>query len=321
MREPRGWLVNASPEARRPLDHHHKSPGLGMVAALIGFSALPVGDALVKSMTGDWPGTAIATLRYIYGAAFLGSIILLHSGPQGFAVRRFDLQLGRGAAIAVSAISFFFAVQLMPLAEATSIQFTNPIMVALLSPWMLGEKASRRAWLCTLMALAGVIIILRPNLLELGPAALLPVLAALGMALLVIFNRKALHSGSVLALQFWVAALAVPVSGAVALVGHFSGVPELRVETPDPLILLKCLGVAGTGTLAHWLIYIGTQRASAPLIAPMVYVQLIVAGTLGWFLFGNGIDLVSAVGMAVIVLAGLLLLRSQRRPPIPVTPE
>jgi drug/metabolite transporter (DMT)-like permease len=105
------------------------------------------------------------------------------------------------------------------------------------------------------------------------------------------------------------------------MLGHLSGAPELRIHAPDALILLKCLGVAGTGTLAHWLIYVGTQRASAPLIAPMVYVQLIVAGTLGWFLFGNGVDLVSGIGMAVIILAGLLLLRSQRRPPIPVTPE
>src|SRR3546814_4492336 len=54
---------------------------------------------------------------------------------------------------------------------------------------MLSERTPVVAWVSTLVAMTGVMIVLRPNL-ALGPAALLPVLAALGMALLVIFNRK-----------------------------------------------------------------------------------------------------------------------------------
>jgi drug/metabolite transporter (DMT)-like permease len=299
-----------------------RAPGIGLLYALLGFSTLSFGDALVKSMAGDWPATAVATLRYLYATLFLGGLILVRVGPSGFAVGRYDLQFGRGAAISVASVCFYLAVQAMPLAAATSIQFTSPIWVALLSPWLLKERASPAAIFCTLLALCGVGIVLRPNLLELGPAALLPVFAALGMATLVIFNRKSQATApSVLAMQFWVAAAATPILFVTAVIGHLSGWDAFHIEAPRAIVLLKTAGVATTGTLAHWLIYVATERASAPLVAPMVYIQLLMAGALGWFLFGNGIDLVSGIGMAVIIVAGLLLWRSQRNPEVPLPPD
>jgi drug/metabolite transporter (DMT)-like permease len=122
-------------------------------------------------------------------------------------------------------------------------------------------------------------------------------------------------------MQFWVAALATPILIFAALAGHFSGIAFLHVPPPTPIVLVKCAGVATTGTIAHWLIYIATQRASATVVAPMVYVQLLVAGLIGWFAFGNSIDPITGVGMAVIVCAGLLLWRSQRDPMLTVPPD
>src|SRR3546814_17438437 len=98
----------------------------------------------------------------------------------------------------------------MPLADTTSIQFTSPIFVALLSPWLLGERTPREVWLTTALALLGVCILLRPNLAALGLAALLPVMAALGLALLVIFTRQMPAFSVVLALHFWVGIIATP---------------------------------------------------------------------------------------------------------------
>src|SRR3546814_17834868 len=99
------------------------------------------------------------------------------------------IQFGRGASVAMATLCFYVGVQLMPLADVTAVQFVSPVFVALLSPLMLSERTPVVAWVSTLVAMTGVMIVLRPNL-ALGPAALLPVLAALGMALLVIFNRQ-----------------------------------------------------------------------------------------------------------------------------------
>src|SRR3546814_3372565 len=103
---------------------------------------------------------------------------------------------------------------------------------------MLGERTPVAAWVSTLVAMTGVMIVLRPNL-ALGPAALLPVLAALGMALLVIFNRKMAGFANILALQFWIAVIAAPLLCAAAVIAHFSGVPRSEENTSELQPLMR----------------------------------------------------------------------------------
>ncbi|HKR25398.1 MAG TPA: DMT family transporter, partial [Allosphingosinicella sp.] len=176
-----------------------------LTLALCGFISLAFGDAVVKSMAGAWPGTAVAALRYSFGAIGLVAIVAAVHGRAGFRVPRPALQLGRGAAVALATICFFMAVMAMPLADATAIQFTSPMLTGILSALLLGERAPKAVWGATALAFAGVLIVLRPNLLALGPAAFWPLGAAFGMAWLMIFNRKAAGAASALAMQWLVA--------------------------------------------------------------------------------------------------------------------
>src|SRR3546814_7961910 len=134
-------------------------------------------------------GTGRCGAALCLGAAALGVLLAIRHGRAGFVVPRMGIQFGRGASVAMATLCFYVGVQLMPLADVTAVQFVSPVFVALLSPLMLSERTPVVAWVSTLVALTGVMLVLRPNL-ALGPAALLPVLAALGLALLVIFNRK-----------------------------------------------------------------------------------------------------------------------------------
>ena len=104
-----------------------------LVLALCGFISLAFGDAVVKSMAGAWPGTAVAALRYSFGAIGLVAIVAAVHGRAGFRLPRPWLQLGRGAAVALATICFFMAVMAMPLADATAIQFTSPMLTGILS--------------------------------------------------------------------------------------------------------------------------------------------------------------------------------------------
>lgn len=301
--------------------HAISSTRMGLLLALAGFMTMSMGDGLVKSTAGQWPGTAVAALRYVIGTIALGVIIMIVRGPQGFRVPRLDIQMGRGVAVGLATLCFFLGVQLMPLADVTAIQFTSPVFVALLAPFLLGERAPRITWLTTAIALIGVAIVLRPNAAALGPAALLPVTAALGMAFLVILNRKMAGLADVLALQFWSALFATPLLLIAAGAGHFSGAPQMQVTMPGAGLILMCAAVALTGTVAHWLLYVATEYASAPVIAPMVYVQLVFAAVIGWAVFGDTIDALGAMGMALIVFSGLLLWRSQRNPAATEAPD
>ncbi len=279
----------------------------GLLFALCGFALLSVGDAVIKSIAGAWPGTAVAALRYSVGAVGLGTLLFLREGRQGFALPMPKFQLLRGSAVALATISFFSSIFLMPLAEATAIGFTSPMITAILSAVFLKERTSKTKWLATILAFGGVLLIMRPNVAELGWAALLPLVAALSMACVMIGNRAVAGAGTPLLMQFLVASVAVPFIWTATLLGHFSGVAALHVDVPDWTIVARCLVVAVTATCAHWLIFMGTTRASAAEIAPMTYVQLLIALVLGILMFGDWPDLTSLTGSGIIVGAGLLL--------------
>jgi drug/metabolite transporter (DMT)-like permease len=195
----------------------------------------------------------------------------------------------------------------MPLAEATAIQFANPMIAALLSAALLGERISRAAWGAIMLAFVGVLIVLRPNVELLGLAALLPLGAALGMVTLMMLNRRSVNDVSPLAAQFFGAAFCTPFLLAATLIGHASGAPTLAVAWPDISVILRCALVAASASVAHMCIFGATMRASAAEIAPTVYVQIIVATIVGIIWFGDWPDAVALGGTALIIAAGLWL--------------
>jgi drug/metabolite transporter (DMT)-like permease len=254
----------------------------------------------------------VAALRYSIGATGLGILLFVKEGRGGFALPRPKIQLMRGAAVAAATILFFSSIFLMPLAEATAIGFTTPMITALLSAVFLKERTRAATWIASLAAFAGVLIILRPNIVELGWVALMPVGAATCMALMMMGNRAVSTAGSPLLMQFLVASIAVPFVIAAAVAGHLSGMKALQIGVPDWTIIARCGIVAVTASFAHWLVFMGTTRASAAEIAPMTYVQLLIAMTLGIALFGDWPDLTSLAGSAIIICAGLFLWRQRR---------
>lgn len=285
-----------------------------LLLALAGFVMLSLGDVVVKTMAGAWPGSAIAALRYTIGAIVLTWIVWRRFGRAGLAIPRFGLQFARGASVAVATFGFFMGVMVMPLADATAIVFTGPVWTVILSALFLRERPSGAVLVSIALALAGVLLILRPNVLALGWEAFFPLVAAIGMASLMLLNRRAAGLAPALAMQYLVALMAAPILVAMALIGHASGVPSLVIPWPDLSVVARCAAVAGTATLGHWLIFRATEHASAALVAPMTYVQLLVAMGAGLWLFGDAPSLAMLAGAGLIIAGGLFLWWRQGAP-------
>jgi drug/metabolite transporter (DMT)-like permease len=223
--------------------------------------------------------------------------------------------------VSIATICFFLGVMAIPLADATAIQFTSPMITGVLSALLLGEKAPRAVWGATALAFAGVLVVLRPNVIALGAAAFYPLGAAAGMACLMICNRKAAGAASPVAMQFLVAMMAVPMLIAATGLLALSGAPQFQVTVPPVIVVVKCLAIACTATVAHLLIYMAAVRASVAVVAPMTYVQLLVAAALGWILFGVAPGPSTFGGAALIIGGGLLLWRSQKPREVPEMPD
>ena len=119
----------------------HQSDRAGLLYALAGFCTLSIGDAIIKGMAGEWPAPAMAATRYIAGTVLLAILMVRHEGVSSLSLPRDPLQWVRGVAISLSAVGMFLAVWIMPLAEATTIAFTQPMITAVLAAVLLGERA------------------------------------------------------------------------------------------------------------------------------------------------------------------------------------
>lgn len=290
----------------------------GLALAVAGFAILSVGDAVVKSMAGAWPAYAVAALRFSIGALGLSLLLLRSEGPRAFVPRRPWLQAARGVCLAVASVSFFSAIYLMPLAEAMAIAFLSPVLTQMLAGLILKEKVDRRVWLASLVALSGVAIVLRPNLAELGLAALLPLNSALFFALMMVANRASAGQGSALSAQVFIAGFCAPLLIAGAAAAKLSGIAALDFGWPTWDVVARCTVVAVTASTAHWLAYLGTTKAGAAQVAPAIYVQMLVAITLGWWWFDDRPDLYTLAGAGLIIAAGLYLWHGTTRRLLPI---
>ena len=278
-----------------------QSDRTGLLFALAGFATLSLGDAVIKTMAGLWSPVAIAALRFSMAAVGLAALLRWREGRAGFRLAAPRAQFGRGAALAVS----------------STISFTTPMFTAILAAVLLGEPLRRPTLIASAVAFLGVLVILRPNLAEAGWWAVLPLASALTFSLLIIGNRHVAGTASALAMQFWVAAFASPILLLAAPLFAQTGVERFAVGWPDWTVVARCAFVAVSATCAHWLIYLGTTRAGASVVAPATYIQLLVASFLGWLWFDTHPDAMTLLGACIIIGAGLYLWRAGqvREPP------
>ena len=284
-----------------------QSDRAGLLYALAGFCTLSIGDAIIKGMAGEWPAPAMAATRYVAGTILLAVLLVRSEGMPALRLPRDPLQWVRGVAISTSAVGMFLAVWLMPLAEATTIVFTQPIITAVLAMLVLGERARLSTWLATLVAFTGVYLVLQPNFATAGWGVLLPVLSAAGMAVTIIVNRKVTGRASILAMQYYMSVTAMLFLLVATTAAHFTGYEAFQMHWPHWSVVARCVFIGMTATLAQWLIFMGTVKAGAGTVAPMTYGQLLMATALGFVFFGDEPDVTALLGATVIIGAGLFL--------------
>ncbi len=285
----------------------------GLLWALTGFCTLAVGDAIIKSMAGEWPATAMAFVRYVVGTLLLAGLLVRSEGWSALALPKDKLHWLRGVAISITATTMFMAVWIMPLAEAITIAFTQPIWTAILGVVFLKERSRASTWIATLIAFIGVVLVLRPNFQTVGLGAILPLVSAFCFAVAIIANKAVHGRGSILSMQYYISVTAMIFLAFVVVGGHASGVPDFALSWPHWNVWALCILIGFTACFAGWCIYMGTARAGAGTIAPMVYGQLLMATALGVFLFEEYPDRLSLLGAAIIIGSGLYLWSDTRK--------
>lgn len=263
-----------------------------MVASTVFFSC---SDVITKVLAGSLPAVEIAWLRYVT-FTLLVVPFAWHGGAGGLRSHRPGLQVLRGFGMVGSALLFTLSLPFLPVADATAIYFISPILITALAVPLLGEKVGWRRWTAALVGLVGVVVVIRPGTGAFQAAALLPLVGAASWAGAAIVTR--LMSGR----DRPITTLAY---SALAGLAVLSAMVPFAWVTPTGTELLLAIAMGVLSTAGHGLVVLAYRHASASMVAPFSYVQLIWAGALGFAVFGSLPDGLTVLGACIIAASGL----------------
>lgn len=249
----------------------------------------------------------LSFMRYVGHFA----ISLVHIGRGGltwdrFATDHIGLVMFRAWLLVSSTVLNFVALKYLPLTITSSIMFSAPIFVCILSMPMLGERVGRWRWFAIILGFIGVLVVIRPFDETFHWAALLSLHNALAMALYSILTRQL--SGKVAAetMQFYMGAF-----GTFALL-PFAVWTWQNPETPLDWTLLILLGLWGWA--GHELLTRAHGFAPAHTLMPYTYSFMLYLAAASYLVFGHLPDEWTLSGAVIIVASGLLIwLRERRR--------
>lgn len=279
-----------------------RAAGIGFFfCALVAFASY---DAFCKFMLQFYPAPFVNVMRYVSVIGIALAMLLRHGDLRIWRAPQKKLLVLRGAMLATVATCFMTALIWMPLAEATAIYFTAPLLMVALSPWLLGEQVRRSHWGAVIAGFAGMLLIVRPggDLPWLG--TVLMAVSAVCYAIFQLLTRRL--SGLVASpVQYAYTALACLI--ATAIPAPFF-LPAQWPPAADILLLLA--GGACSGA-AQWLLLAAFERVEASTLAPLNYFQLLLAVAFSTFWFHRPPDALAAAGIALIMAAGIYLARAR----------
>lgn len=281
-------------------------PLLPFAAALAGVGFLSLMDAFMKEaalLIGAYTATV---LRAFIGAALIAPVWLAR-GPTMPTRAVWKLHIERGIVSAFMALTFFYALTLLPLAEAIALSFIAPLIALYLARVLLGEQISRAAISASLLGFAGTLVIVGGRI---GQGAF-DERAALGVASLFV-------SALLYAYNFIIIRKQAQVAGPLEIATFHSGIGGLVLLTlapflwqaPDsaatmPLLAAGALTVAGSLAIA-W----AYARAEANVLVPTEYSGFVWASLFGWLFFREAVTIPTLAGTALIVAGCWLATRA-----------
>ena len=265
---------------------------------LVGASCIAIVDGIAKYLAPDINGVQVVWGYVGASLIFLVAVaVAKRESPISLArTRRPWLQLVRGASLVCSLTALFVSLRHLPLAVATTVSFTAPLIIVALSGPILGERVGARRWAAVIVAMIGTSLVVRPGSDVFHWASLLTLLGAFFFALFNIATRMlgGFDRPLTTVLYTFVVSTAL-VSLAVPMVWV--------TPTGAQWVLFAVSGLLGFS--AHFCIARSLVLSDVSAVAPLHYVRLLWAVAIGYMLFGHVPDVWTLAGGALIVVSGI----------------
>ncbi|MCP1198453.1 DMT family transporter [Notoacmeibacter sp. MSK16QG-6] len=296
-------------------------PMLGIMLMVAFCAIIPLGDSMAKILGGTIPLIQLLVVRLSFQAVILLPIVVIAGIPFRLSRHHMIIVVLRTAIFIAAMAAMFTALRFLPLADAVAIAFVMPFIMLLLGAVVLGEEVGpRRIAACT-VGFAGTLLVIQPSFAEVGLPALLPLLVAVLFAFYMLVSRQIAQDCDPITLQAWSGLLGTPPLILLFMLTASESGPVLGAVMPNSAEawLLAGIGVFGTG--AHLLMTWSLRFAPSATLAPVQYLEIPFATFYGWLIFSHLPDGLAALGIAIIIAAGLYVLFREQRLARPRPPE
>ena len=276
-----------------------RGPILNLSAWLI----LPIMDAIAKYLSYSLPILQITWFRFFFSAVITGIFIYLFSRKSFVRSKNIKSQVLRGILLLTSSLLFFYAISVISLAKALTLAFICPLIVTTLSPYFLKERVGRRRWTAVIVGFIGVLLVIRPGIVEFNWASLASLGTGLCYAIYLIVTRSLKDTDNgLLTLLF------TSIVGTLVLSVYL---PFVWVN-PSLNQLLLAVNMGFIAALAHGLIIISYNYSDASKLAPLGYFEIIPNIIIGYIWFSDLPDKYTVLGLLVIILSGVYVFRREQ---------
>jgi S-adenosylmethionine uptake transporter len=295
--------------ARCVTSENPTSPALAFAVAAVGIGTFSLMDAAMKDLV-----LAIGAYNAVLWRNMTGSVVagaLFVASRQGWPARQaIQLHLWRSIVVAAMAISFFWALGHLPLAEAIGLSFIAPVIALYLAAILLGEKIGREAIIASVAGLAGVVVILVGRFRgEYSDEAFWGVMAVLFSAVVFAYNLILARQQAQIAKPAEIAFFQnLFVAAVLALAAPWLLKP-VPVDTM-PMLLGAALLAIFSLLLMSW----AYARAEAQILIPVEYTAFVWAAIFGWLFFSEPVTIWTIGGTALIVAGSLVAARARPQP-------
>ncbi|WP_454254724.1 DMT family transporter [Pseudomonas sp. Marseille-Q8238] len=273
---------------------------LWMVASLLSFVGMAVASRELAAF--------LSTFQTLFFRSLVGLIILLPVIYQQRARLRqaldLPLQLARNAVHFCGQYAWTLGVASLPLVKVFALEFTTPIWVSLLAFLFLKERLSLARSLAAVGGFVGVLVVLRPGLDGLEPAALVVLLAAVCYAASIIQVKQLTLTSTPILIVIWMVVLQLPLGFALSL-------PQWRTPPLECLPWIVLLGF--TGLSAHFAMAKALTVMDASVAIPIDFFRVPLIALVGYLLYSERLEAWVFVGALIIFASNYLALRLEQR--------
>jgi drug/metabolite transporter (DMT)-like permease len=243
----------------------------------------------------------VMEMRSVLGLVMLYPLIHLAGGFRAMKTSRPLMHIARNTVHYGSQYGWFAALTLIPIAQVVSIEFTMPIWTALLAVAFLGEKMTIWKNLAIALGLAGVVIIVRPGTSEINHGQIIMVVTAIGFGASVAMVKSLTRTESTVTIIFWMLVIQ-------SIIGLW---PAWHVwQWPSAYVWFWIVPIAFCGTFSHYCMTRAMLYADATVVIPMDFLRVPLTAAIGWLVYSESIDMLTAFGTALILFGNLLNLKS-----------